>query len=240
MNSFMSGLTTRPVSFNFLNDAMELEALHRIAKRYRDDGYDVIIDPRGDRVPPFAVGFELDLVATRGNKGVVVEIKTNRFDLSHDPQIMRLAQVVNAQPGWRLDVVVLESETAVEKAAQKAAEPSDEQLAQILKAAEELADQGYSPYACVVAWGGLEAAMRRVRDGAERYGRATPAELMRTLYGNGFLSREQFDRLKESYKIRSQVVHGLVPPQVDPELVRYVTATARYLAHDEAAALPSS
>jgi uncharacterized protein YutE (UPF0331/DUF86 family) len=82
--------------------------------------------------------------------------------------------------------------------------------------------------------------MRRIRDGAEIYGRTTPTELMRTLYGNGFLSREQFDRLKESYKIRSQVVHGLVPPQVDPELVRYVTATARHLVHAEEAALPST
>jgi hypothetical protein len=182
----------------------------------------------------------VDLIATRRNKGVLAEIKTNRLDLARDPQITRLAEIVNAQPGWRLDVVVLEPETAIEKAAQEAAEPSDEELAQILKAAEELADQGYSPYACVVAWCGLEAAMRRIRDGAELYGRTTPTELMRTLYGNGFLSREQFDRLKESYKIRSQVVHGLVPAQVDPELVLYVTATARSLAHAEEVALPSS
>jgi hypothetical protein len=217
-----------------------MEALERIAQQYRDEGYDVIIHPRGDQAPPFTAGFELDLIATRGNEGVVVEIETNRIALAHKPQITRLAQVVNAQPGWRLDVVVLEPETAVEKAAQEAAEPSDEELAQILKAAEELADQGYSPYACVVAWGGLEAAMRRVRDGAELYGRTTPTELIRTLYGNGFLSREKFDRLKESYKIRSQVVHGLVPARVDPELVRYVTATARHLAHAEEIALPSS
>jgi hypothetical protein len=218
---------------------MELEVIERIATRYRDEGYDVIVHPRADQVPPFAAGFELDLLATRGNEGVIVEIETNRIALAHNPQITRLAQVVNAQPGWRLDVVVLEPETAVEKAAQEAAEPSDEELAQILKAAEELADQGYSPYACVVAWGGLEAAMRRIRNGAEMYGRTTPTELMRTLYGNGFLSREQFDQLKESYKIRSQVVHGLVPLQVNPELVRYVTATARYLAHAEEVALPS-
>lgn len=159
---------------------MEMEALERIAKQYRDEGYDVIIHPRGDQMPPFAAGFELDLIATRGNEGVVAEIRTNRFDLARDPQITRLAQIVNAQPRWRLDVVVLEAETPIERAAQEGSEPSDEELAQILKAAEELADQGYSPYACVVAWGGLEAAMRRVRNGAELYGRTTPTEFMRT------------------------------------------------------------
>jgi hypothetical protein len=218
---------------------MEQEALERVAQRYRDEGYDVIVHPQGEQVPPFLANFRLDLIATRGNEGIVVEIKTNRIDLSDDPDITRLAEIVNAQPGWRLDVVVLEPETAVEKAAQDATEPSDEQLFQILDAAEDIADNGYAPYACVVAWGGLEAVMRRVRDEVESYGRTTPTELMRTLYGNGILSREQFEHLRDSYKIRSQVVHGLVPPKVDPELVRDITATARYLVSGEGATVPS-
>ena len=60
---------------------------------------------------------------------------------------------------------------------------------------------------------------------------------MQTLYSNGSLSREQFDRLREAHKIRDQVVHGLVPPGVDPELVRYVIATAKALMDVEEAAL---
>ena len=53
--------------------------------------------------------------------------------------------------------------------------------------------------------------MRRLRSDADLYGRTAPAELMRALYGNGVISREQFERLRDSYRIRSQVVHGLVP-----------------------------
>lgn len=229
-----------PTSSNFPGKTMEPQALDRVVQRYRDEGYDVIVAPRGEQVPPFAAGFDLDLIATQGKEGVVVEIKENRIDLSNDPSMTRLAEVVNAQPGWRLDVVVLEPETAIDKAARDAAEPSDDQLARILEAAEELVDRGYAPYAYVIAWGGLEAAMRRIRDVAESYGKATPTELMRTLYGNGFLNKEQFDRLKESYKIRSQVVHGLVPSQVDPALVRFVTATARSLVHDPEGAVPAA
>jgi hypothetical protein len=210
------------------------------AQRYRDEVYQVISRPSGDQIPPFMAGFQPDIIATRGNEVVVVEIKRNRIDLASDQQISQLAEIVNARPGWRLDLVVLEPETTVEKAAQDAAEPSDEQLAHILKTADELSEKGYSPYACVVAWGGLEAAMRRLQSDAELYGRTTPAELMRTLYGNGFLSREQFERLRESYKIRSQVVHGLVPGQVDPDLGRYVTTTARYLVSGEDAAMTSN
>jgi len=218
---------------------MQQETLERVAQGYRDEGYQVIVLPTGDQVPPFIAGFEPDLIAIRGTEGVVVEIKRNRIDLSGDHHSSRLADIVNARPGWRRDLVVLEPVTTVEKAAQEAAEPSDEQLDEILKTAEELSEKVYSPYACVVAWGGIEAAMRRLRGDAELYGRTTPTELMGTLYSNGFLSREQFERLRESYKIRSQVVHGLVPGQVDPDLVRYVTSTARYLASGEQAAMTS-
>jgi Holliday junction resolvase len=219
---------------------MEQKSFEKVAQRYREEGYDVVVRPHRDQIPPFVKDFQVDLIATRGNEGVVVEIKTNRIDLSSDHQLTQLAEIVNMQPGWRLDLVVLEQETAIQKAAQDGTEPSDEQLAQILKTAEDLVDKGYTPYAYVVAWGGLEAAMRRVRDGAELYGQTAPAELMRTLYGNGFLSREQFERLRESYKIRTQVVHGLVPPRIDSELVRFVTATARHLAYDEEAVLSSN
>jgi hypothetical protein len=216
---------------------MEQETIEKVAQRYRNEGYDIVVEPLGDLVPPFLAGFRLDMIAIRKNEAVVVEIKTNRIDLSNDPYITRLADVISGQPGWRLDVVVLESETMVEKAAQDSSEPTEEQLLQILRTAEELADKGFAPYGCVVAWSGLEAAMRRLRDDTELYGRTAPNELMRTLYSNGFLSREQFERLRDSYKIRSQVVHGLVPPKVDPEIVRFITAMARYIVSGEEAAV---
>jgi REase_AHJR-like len=227
------------MSSNCPNDVMKEESLEKVAQEYRNEGYDVIVQPRGDLVPPFAAGFQPNLIGTRGVEGVAVVIKTNRIELSRDPQITRLAEIVEAQPGWRLDVIVLEPETAVQRAAQGAAEPSDEQLVQILKTADELADRGYSPYACVVAWGGLEAAMRRIGDEAQLYGRTSPNEFTRALYSNGFISREQFNKLKEAYKVRSQVVHGLIPPEVDPALVRDVTATARYPLASQEVALPS-
>jgi hypothetical protein len=219
---------------------MEQQAIEKIETRYRDEGYDVIVQPQGNQIPPFLAGFQPDMIVTRGNEGVVVEIKTNRIDLSSDPHITRLAEVVNSEPGWRLDVVILEPQSQFEKAAQEASEPSDEQLAQILKTADELSDKGHASVACVVAWAGLEAAMRRIRDDAELHGKTAPNELMRALYSNGFLSREQFDKLKDSYKIRTQVVHGLVPLPIDPGLVHYLTATARHLASGQEAAVPAN
>jgi uncharacterized protein YutE (UPF0331/DUF86 family) len=211
-----------------------------VARRYLDDGFDVIVAPQGDAIPLFLGSLRPDLIATRGNEHVVVEVKRTRTDLSNDPTVTKLAEIVGSQPGWSLDVIVLEAESALEKTVRGGAEPTDEQLAQILTTADELTDKGYVPYAHVVAWGGLEAAMRRVRDDGGLFGRANPSELIRTLYSNGFLNREQFDRLREAMSLRNQVVHGLVPPHVDPGLVRFVTDTARQLAHYTEDAVPST
>ena len=57
----------------------------------------------------------------------------------------------NRQPGWRLDVIVLERETSLDKAVYTAAEPSDEQIGSLIVVAEDMAANGHLPYAYVAA-----------------------------------------------------------------------------------------
>ena len=54
----MSELTMHPNSSNSPSKTVE-DALERVAEPYRDEGYEVIVRPRGDQVPPFAAGLEL-------------------------------------------------------------------------------------------------------------------------------------------------------------------------------------
>jgi REase_AHJR-like len=218
-----------PTPSNSPSNVMELDSISNIANRYRSEGYEVIVHPEGDDIPPFAHGLRPDMIARKPGESVIVEVKSHRFDLENSPEVARLAEITNAQPGWRFDLVIAEPESPAEKAAQEASEPSDTQLAKILDTADALADGGHSPYACVIAWAGLEAAMRRVRKEVELYGRTAPNELMRTLYSNGLLSREQFEKMRAAFKVRTQLVHGLVPENIEPESAHFLTATARYL-----------
>lgn len=235
----MSALRTRPISSNSLGDVMKHSSLERIANRYREDGYDVVVNPQGEQVPPFASGFSIDLIASRGGENVVVVVKSNRSELSKDSRIVPLAGVIDKQPGWRLDVVILDSESEFERAAQDADEPSDDQISEIFHKAVELSNQGMLDYACVVAWSGVEAVMRRLRDEAEFSTNFKPYEVMRSLYSHGILSRQQFDRLKEGFKIRNQVVHGLIPSMIDPHLVHDLTLIAQSILSDRKATIPA-
>jgi len=81
---------------------------------------------------------------------------------------------------------------------------------------DQLLNEGHTQAACVLAWAALEAAMRHVASAAEwSMPRQTPMELLRTLYGNGFLTKKRVSRLNQSFRLRSEIVHGLIPPAID-------------------------
>ena len=203
------------------------QELERIAQQYRDEGYTVLLRPRGDQLPSFVANLEPDVIATRGDEKVVVEVRERRSDLADNPAVKRIAEVVNGQPGWRFDLVILGSESPSQRIAGKAKEPSPEQIQTLLDRARTALSSGLSDMAIVSAWAALEAAMRRVRDDAELNGRTSANELLGTLYSNGFISRTEFEQARDAWAVRTQAVHGFVTPQVDPMLIEDVIALAK-------------
>jgi len=75
---------------------MELE---QIAKQYRDEGYVVITHPDADHLPGFAGDFGIDLLATRGDERVLVQVKQDRAALEADPNVPARAGITNTPDG---------------------------------------------------------------------------------------------------------------------------------------------
>jgi REase_AHJR-like len=205
--------------------------LERIAEQYRAEGYVVITHPDADHLPGFAADFGVDLVATRGDGHVLVQVKRDRAALEADPNVPARAEVTNAQPGWRYDLVVLGPDNPVRRLLRDAREPSPEEIEQMLADAERVAQLGTLRAAFLLAWGGLEAAMRKLAQRAGLNGEigTQPLLLVRELYSSGYLSPEDFHRLEESRVIRTEIVHGLAPPTIDAGVVEYLTRLARRL-----------
>jgi len=205
----------------------DLAPLSEVARRYEDEGYRVLVEPRGDCLPAFALGLDLDLIAVKPGDSVVVEVKQNRSDLDHDRQLASLATIVNAQPGWGFDLVIIDPETPVEKLLPRSQEPSAAQLQQVLARAEQLLASDELPLACIVAWAATEAAMRALQLAREAGGRSEPAELMRTLYALGHVTPADFQLLREAFNHRTQAVHGLLTPDLDATSVLNLIGVAR-------------
>lgn len=207
------------------------QELERLAQEYRSEGYAVVTHPDADHLPGFAAGFGVDMLATRGEERVLIQAKKDRADLKQDPRVPRLAEVTNQQPGWRYDVVVLGQDNPLRRISPMSGEPTVEQIGQMLGEAEKILLAASPRAAFVLAWAGLEAAMRRTAQRSGLDGRigTQPTVLIRELYASGPISHDDFRRLEEARRLRAEIIHGLSPSGVDAAAVQSVIDMARRL-----------
>lgn len=209
-----------------------------MADRYARQGYQVVVRPGADRLPPFARDFQVELVGTRGGEGVLVTVKQNRDELSADPDLPRYAELTAKQPGWRFDLAVLEGQNPAARDFRGATDFSPDEIAKSLADAEHLAGLGFTRAAVMTAWSALEAAMRmRLRKAGEKVGSGTsPREIMNELYSTGVLSETEFRRLDDLARLRSQIVHGFsfasTPNPSGPDVVQFLSEVTHRLVEE--------
>lgn len=216
--------------------------LERLAGLYTSQGYQVIIRPKPEDLPPFARDFEIEIVARRVATGVLVTVKKDRIQFAADPNIPRYAEVTGSQPGWRYDFALLEAEDPALRAFPNAKELSDADIDKGLVEAEQLIQTGYVRPAVITAWAGLEAAMRkRLRSLGEQAkpGKA-PSEMVAELHSGGPLSVEENSRLERIYLLRNEIVHGFAAPNVEAGDVRFLVDTGRRLLEESQPAKQSA
>jgi len=207
---------------------MDITSLEQLAEKYVAEGYEVFVNPELSQLPDFALGFAPDILASRGNEGVLVKVKQDRADVQADPSIVRMAQAVNAQPGWKFDLVVLGG--SVDEIPSGASEPSLDRIARMLDCAATAAGARDLQSSFVVAWAALEAAMRRTaRDSGISLTSYSPRFLVRALYSNGLLGRQELDRLSDAVTIRNAATHGMEVSKLDFGVCYYVISVAHQL-----------
>src|SRR5258708_22416779 len=74
------GSRTLRLSPNYQGETMEIETdvpadLEQVAEKYRAEGYEVTLHPRGDQLPPFAAAFHPEILARNGGLQVLVAVK---------------------------------------------------------------------------------------------------------------------------------------------------------------------
>jgi hypothetical protein len=207
------------------------QLLNTVAERYRTRGFNVILRPGQDDLPPFAKDFKVEILATGPDSNVLASVKATPSELEADPNILRYAEIIEKQPGWRFDILVLGPESRLPKQERQASEPSEDEIRHRLDEVERLLQAGFSASSFSAAWGALEAAMRRrVRaDGGDAGWGTTPRTMLNDLYSSGAISTSVRRDLEGLFPVRSAIVHGYSAPVVDPGAVRFLVDTARRL-----------
>ncbi len=212
---------------------MTRASLEKVAWTYRQDGYDVRVLPSPAELPEFLRNFAPDLIATMGDENVVVEVK-EREDLVHNSAMLSLAAEVNAQPGWRLDLVVERNTAELDSVAAGAVEPNSCDILRLADSAERLVGDGELIAACLVGWSATEAALRFTAhlNGLSLESK-DPTYVLNALATEGVIARDEYDALIAALQVRNAMAHGLKPVSMNATVSEFLIETTRRLLQAE-------
>lgn len=192
-------------------------AVSEAADRLRAQGWDVVVDPAPTELPRELVDARPDLLASRGDERVLVQVRSPRLPPRAD--LVQLAEQVERLPGWRLDFVYVPESPPTSDPALLAARAAR---------ADRLA--GTDPEAgLMLAWAAAEGTLHRL---AERLGRDTddPGALVAGLVSLGVVHDEEYEVLHRARLTRDALAHGREGPSVDGDLVRRLNVLTRSFA----------
>jgi len=177
-------------------------AQRRTVREYRRQGDDVQEQPRGDALPQFLRSFAPELVVMRDDDRAVVEIKT-REEIIGSNEFVALAKAVEANAGWRLELISLGRRKPVAEGL------AEDALERLIAAAWSAFDAGKPDTALIYLVSLLD---EFVRDAAIRHrvkwcDLAGPA-IVHNLVFMGVIGEETANALYDAWKRRNAIVHG--------------------------------
>ncbi len=88
-----------------VDETIEVRAQKKVARRYKNQGYDVLENPEPDHLPEFLRGIAPDIIARSQSDNVVIEVKSHA-SLKGSNDLVSIAELVSGLPGWRFELVV--------------------------------------------------------------------------------------------------------------------------------------
>jgi len=206
-----------------MSNLTENDLIKRVAEKYENDGYEVIIKP-GQQYIPFDLGnYRPDLLARKGiNDGYIFEIKKDKSYVSID-QIKDVASSTDAHNGWHFVLVTGDDISYKEPELDKEIPVlSWQQIASEKQKGERFILQNEYEVAFWFFWRAIDAMMRRyAREISMPIDRLPTSSLINHLYSHGELSIDQYDKLSDLRQIRNQLAHGL-SAQVDDNIIKCI------------------
>lgn len=190
------------------------QMFNNLMDKYERQGYHLTVEPDEDHLPEFLRGYRPDLIAEKPGEAVAVEVKdrdkVRRANYWHD-----LAAVINQQPGWRFDFVVVNQEQNSDKQS-----ITVEEILSLIDEGQVMEQREKRETALLITWPAVETALRLA---AETYRVELPDISSRTLisrlYADGILEDEEYQALKEGSRLRNAVAHGYREGAIGPYLL---------------------
>ncbi len=213
---------------NGITQSLYEQKIQSIAQELLDNGYNVSIEPL-ESDHPFNLGrYRPDIIASKNDKGIILEVKTSLKHSSID-RFQDIAERVAAHAGWRFMVVTL-NDTSEQVLSSDANElPSWEELGTRLANVNTLMQQLFFEPSILFLWGIIEAALRK-----RAISQHLPIERFQTVdlidhtFSSGEISISEFDLFKNFLTQRNKAAHGIIV-SIDNEVLKLVYHTIQGL-----------
>lgn len=179
-----------------------------IAKELEDEGYAVFVEPTPDQIPFSLEGYAPDLLATKADDNMIIEIKSRR-----SPELLeryrKVIDIIQAHPGWKFFVRTISDASGMEEVAATGV-PDMEVINRYLEKAKKVASSGAPELAVPYLWNVMIAMLRnKAVMVAPEVHELPDRSLVNQLYSLGEISTEQHESLRKWYELRNKAVHDL-------------------------------
>jgi mRNA-degrading endonuclease RelE of RelBE toxin-antitoxin system len=188
------------------------DKVESLIKKYRDEGFTVIQNPKADQLPFDLDNYQPDILATKNQNesGLIIEVKTSISPVSVE-RLQSVAEEISRHPGWRFLLVTLEDIEAESLPGISEELPSWEELIDHFSQVGKLIENNNIEPAFLFLWSVFEGALRkRAVDVSIPVERLPVIRLLRTMYSLGELSISEFDIIQAYLEKRNRLAHGYI------------------------------
>ncbi len=196
------------------------DKVESLIKKYRDEGFTVIQNPKADQLPFDLDNYQPDILATKNQNesGLIIEVKTSISPVSVE-RLQSVAEEISRHPGWRFLLVTLEDIEAESLPGTSEELPSWEELINYFSQVSKLIENNNIEPAFLFLWSVFEGALRkRAVDVSIPVERLPVIRLLRTMYSLGELSISEFDIIQAYLEKRNRLAHGYIQ-KLDSEVL---------------------
>ncbi|MDB9309305.1 hypothetical protein PN471_11810 [Aphanizomenon sp. CS-733/32] len=196
------------------------DKVESLIKKYRDQGFTVIQNPKADQLPFDLDNYQPDILATKNENesGLIIEVKTSISPVSVE-RLQSVAEEISRHPGWRFLLVTLEDIQAESLPGTSEELPSWEEIIDHFSQVTKLIENNNIEPAFLFLWSIFEGALRkRSLDISIPIERLPFIKLLRSMYSFGELSISEFDSIQAYLEKRNRLAHGYIQ-KLDSEIL---------------------
>jgi len=207
------------------------DKVESLIKKYRDEGFTVIQNPKANQLPFDLDNYQPDILATKNQNesGLIIEVKTSISPVSVE-RLQSVAEEISRHPGWRFLLVTLEDIEAESLPGTSEELPSWEELIDHFSQVSKLIENNNIEPAFLFLWSVFEGALRkRAVDVSIPVERLPVIRLLRTMYSLGELSISEFDSIQACLEQRNRLAHGYIQKLNSQVLLTFIMLAVKLL-----------